>query len=468
MYFERIIDQHLEDWAAAATHKPLLLRGARQVGKSWAVRHLGEKFEHFVEINFEKEPKYALLFDGDLNVNRICASISAMKDQPIVPGKTLLFLDEVQQCPRAIMSLRFFKEDYPELHVVAAGSLLEFAIQELPTFGVGRIQSKYMYPMTFNEFLSAVGHQGLLTAKQDASPESPLLQPLHDKLVELFRLYLLVGGMPEVVSKWVETNDFLACQEIQDSLLASYEDDFPKYKKKVDPLLLKTVLRSAAVQVGKKFVLSQVTKDYKADKIRQAVEMLILAGLLVPVTHTGALGLPLGSDANRDYRKLLLFDSGLYLRLLDTTFNNAGKMAETILTASADELVNKGPLAEMVAGLELQRHKSSNMRHELFYWQRQEKSSTAEVDYLESIDMTILPVEVKAGTQGGMKSLWIYMREKHLHQAIRCSLENFGSFDYSDPLEPGEVRHVNVVPLYAVGDLFVKNTNITENGRSFG
>lgn len=443
----------MEEWSHNESHKPLLLRGARQVGKSWAVRHHGERFEHFVEINFEKEPQYGAVFRDDLNVNRICASISAMKGQPIVPNKTLLFLDEIQNCPEAIMSLRFFKEDFPDLHVVAAGSLLEFAIAELPTFGVGRILSKYMYPLTFNEFLLANGYETLLKAKQTASANEPLPQPLHDKLVEQFRIYLLVGGMPEAVGKWVESHDFLACQEIQDALLASYEDDFPKYKKKVDPILLRMVLRSSAVQVGKKFVYTKATKDYKAEKIRQAVEMLVLSGLLVPVTHSGASGLPLGSDANKEYRKMLLLDSGLLLRLLDMTFDNAEKMAEEILTSNVDDLVNKGPLAEMVAGLELLRYKSSNMRHELFYWVRQEKNSTAEVDYLEPKNMKITPIEVKSSTQGGMKSLWIYMREKHLHQAFRCSLENFGSFDYADPLDNGEIRHISIVPLYALENL---------------
>ena len=157
MYYERIIDKHLSEWAARSEHKPILLRGARQVGKSTAVRHLGEQFKYFVEINLEKQPEYKALFMPNLDVKRIVPQMSAMYGTPIIPGQTLLFIDEVQDCQEAIMAMRFFREDMPELHVVAAGSLLEFVLEDIPTFGVGRIHSMYMYPMTFDEFLNANG-----------------------------------------------------------------------------------------------------------------------------------------------------------------------------------------------------------------------------------------------------------------------------------------------------------------------
>ena len=211
-----------------------MLRGARQVGKSTAVRHLGEKFEYYVEVNFEKQPQYKKAFLSDLSVERIVPQIAALNGKPIVAGKTLLFFDEVQECPEAIMSLRYFKEEMPELHVVAAGSLLEFALRELPTFGVGRIHSMFMYPMTFDEFLLANGEDILLEQRQNASPSNPLPDILHEKLVGLLRSFMLVGGMPEAVAKWVETHDYLQCQEIQDDIIVSYEDDFAKYKKKAE------------------------------------------------------------------------------------------------------------------------------------------------------------------------------------------------------------------------------------------
>ncbi|NDV63711.1 ATP-binding protein [Bacteroides sp. 224] len=450
MYYARIIDNYLSEWASRDTHKPVLLRGARQVGKSTAVRHLSEQFESYVEVNFEKQPEYKTLFQGNLEVTRIIPQMAAMCGKFIKAGKTLLFLDEIQACPEAIMSLRFFKEDMPDLHVIAAGSLLEFALEELPTFGVGRIHSMFMSPMTFDEFLEANGEHLLMEARNQASPDVPIPEPLHNKLVDLLRTYMLIGGMPEVVSKWVDTHDFLQCQEVQDDIIVSYEDDFPKYKKRVDPTVLRLTMRSAAVQATKKFVYSQVGGGYKTDEVKKALEMLILAGILIPVTHTGANGLPLGGEADNSYRKILLIDTGLMLRLLNMTIGDVTQITTHILTANAADLVNKGPMAEQIAGLEILRYQSPNIRHDLFYWLRQAKNSQAEIDYLTSHKQSVVPVEVKAGTQGGMKSLWLFMREKKLMKGIRCSLENFGAFDYIDNEANGAVRHVCICPLYAI------------------
>ncbi|MDE6335395.1 MAG: AAA family ATPase, partial [Muribaculaceae bacterium] len=432
--------------------KPVLLRGARQVGKSTAVRHLGKSFESFVEINFERQPEYKALFTVNLIVDRIISQISAISRRQITAGKTLLFLDEIQLCPEAIMSLRFFKEDMPQLHVIAAGSLLEFALEELPTFGVGRIHSMFMYPMTFDEFLYANGESLLMDARNQASAENPLPTPLHDKLVAIFRTYLLIGGMPEVVSKWVLTHDYLQCQELQDDLLISYEDDFPKYKKKVDPQLLRMTLRSAATQATGKFSYSEVGGGYRIDEVKRALEMLILAGLCVPVIRTDANGLPLGSGANMAYRKILIFDPGIMLRILNMTLGDISEMTVEILTESASNLVNRGPLAELVAGLEMQRYQSPNIRHTLYYWIRDAKNSQAEIDYVDSIGRNVLPIEIKAGMKGGMKSLWIFMREKRLERGVRCSLENFGAFEYKDE-EVQAIRQVTVCPLYAMSML---------------
>lgn len=450
MYCKRLIDKYLSEWASRDTHKPLLLRGARQVGKSTAVKELSKKFSTFVEINFEKQPKYKALFKEDLDVSRIVPQISAMSGILIKPGKTLLFFDEIQECPQAIMALRFFKEDMPNLHVIAAGSLLEFALKKLPTFGVGRIHSMFMYPMTFDEFLEANNLQLLIEARNKASIENPLPEPLHDKLVEMFRTYMLVGGMPEVVKTWVEHHDYIRCQEIQDDIVVTYEDDFPKYKKNADPVLLRQTLRSAAIQATKKFIYSKVSIDYKTAEIKKAVELLILAGILHPVTHTDANGLPLGSEENKSYQKMLLLDSGLLLRLLNMSLGDISELTTQILTASAADLANKGPMAELLVGLEMLHHKSPNIRHDLYYWVRHAKNSQAEVDYISNHLQTIVPIEVKADKQGGMKSLWSFMRDKKLHFAIRCSMENFGKFDYIDNQNNSEVRHVSICPIYAI------------------
>lgn len=452
MYFERTIDKYLKEWAQKKDRKPVLLRGARQVGKSTVVRNLGKSFGNFVEINFERQPEYKELFTSNLIVERILPQISAISGQQIYAGKTLLFFDEIQLCPEAIMALRFFKEDMPELHVIAAGSLLEFALEELPTFGVGRIHSMFMYPMTFDEFLYANGENILVEARNQASADSPLPEPLHDKLVSIFRTYLLIGGMPEVVAKWVGTHDYLQCQELQDDLIISYEDDFPKYRKKVDSQLLRLTLRSAASQSTQKFSYSAVGGGYRIDEVKKALEMLILAGVCVPVIRTDANGLPLESGADMAYRKILIFDSGIMLRLLNMTLGDSSGITTEILTESASNLVNRGPLAELVAGLEMQRYHSPNLRQSLYYWLRDAKNSLAEIDYVVSFGKNVLPVEIKAGMRGGMKSLWIFMREKRLERGVRCSLENFGNIEYSDE-EANAIRSVTICPLYAMSML---------------
>ena len=451
MYYPRLIDNYLKEWALRPDRKPLLLRGARQVGKSTAVRQLGKQFENFVEINLEKQPSFIQFFQGDLDVKRIVPQLSAMVGKPIVAGQTLLFIDEIQASAEAIMALRFFKEDMPDLHVIAAGSLLEFALETLPTFGVGRIHSMFVYPMTFDEFLTACGEQLLLEARNNATAKTPLALPLYERLVGLFRSYMLVGGMPEVVAKWVETRDYLACQEVQDDIVLTYQDDFPKYRKRVDPTLLRLTLQSVALQIGNKFVYSQVGGGYSTNEVKKALEMLTLAGIITPVMHTNANGLPLGSEVDPTYRKMLLLDNGLLLRWLNMT-GDTSELTAQILTHSATDLVNKGALTEMIAGLELLRYRTLNMRHELFYWVRKAKNAQAEVDYLASYQSEVLPIEVKAGTQGGMKSLWQFMREKKLKNAIRASLENFDVFTYTDTEEEA-TRTVWVCPLFALSQI---------------
>ena len=290
----------------------------------------------------------------------------------------------------------------------------------------------FMYPMTFDEFLEANGERLLLEARNESSIDNPLPEVLHNRLIELLRTYMLVGGMPEAVKTWVETHDYIRCQEVQDDIIVAYEDDFPKYKKNVDPVLLRQTLRSAAVQVTNKFMYSRVGADYKTYELKKAVELLILAGILYAVVHTDANGLPLGSESDRSYQKILLLDTGLLLRLLNMSLGDISQLTTQILTGSVADLANKGPMAELVVGLEMLHYMSPNIRYELYYWVRHSKNSQAEVDYITNYLQVVVPVEVKADRQGGMKSLWTFMREKKLHYAIRCSLENFGKFEHTD------------------------------------
>lgn len=437
LYFSRDIDPHLKTWKEDIHHKPLLLRGARQVGKSSAVRHLGETFEFFLEVNFERNPDIKPLFAATLNPKEICSKLSAIYNLPVQPGKTLVFFDEIQACLPAIASLRFFYEEYPELHVVAAGSLLEFALQEIPSFGVGRIRSLYMYPFSFNEFLQAQGLDRLIEEKRRTTIEHFLLEALHKKLIDQLRAFLLVGGMPESVKTWVEKSDYLACRYVQNDIIETYIDDFAKYKKRMSPMILQQTLRSVALQSGCKFVYSQVSPDMESIKIKEALELLSMAGIIMPVTHTSANGVPLGAELNTKFRKYLFMDTGLLQRLLNLDMDN-------VLLSTDVNLVNKGSLAEVFVGLELLKYGSCYERQELYYWLRLDKGAQAEVDYVLSKSATIIPIEVKAGTKGSMQSLYSFMELKKSKFGIRTSLENFG-----------RIGTIEIYPLYAIENFLV-------------
>ena len=451
-YIRRNIDEQLLAWKENPMRKPLLIRGARQVGKSSAIKHLGSSFTYFAEVNFERNKAIKEFFQGDIDVHLICQKIANYINVPVEEGKTLLFLDEIQECPEAIMALRFFKEDYPELHVIAAGSLLEFTLQELPTFGVGRIHSMFMYPMTFDEFLVANQEYGLIEMCGKADYQHPLDMAFHNKLVELFRIYLLVGGMPEAVLAWVKTRNFINCRQIQEDIVLTYEDDFSKYKKRANPDLLRVTMRGVCHQIGEKLTFRQISSDYRSAQIREAIRLLTLAGIVTPVVATSGNGVPLDAEADEDKFKLLFLDSGLLLSVLQLEGNLSQQLIELIMTGSPQELVNKGGLAEMVAGLEIMRYKPTVQRQKMYYCEKT-GNSVAEVDYLDIHNLKVTPIEIKSGTQGGMKSLWMFMREKHLTEAIRCSLENFGEFEYVDKDDNQAVRHVSVCPLYALKQL---------------
>lgn len=382
----------------------------------------------------------------------IVQKIAIYINVPIEEGKTLLFLDEIQECPEAIMALRFFKEDYPGLHVIAAGSLLEFTLQELPTFGVGRIHTLFMYPMTFDEFLNANNENGLISIKRQADSQHPLDAAFHEKLIEYFRIYLLVGGMPEAVLAWIKTHNFNQCSHIQEDIILTYEDDFSKYKKRVSPDLLRTTLHGICHQPGEKITFKQISADYRSSQIREAVRLLTLAGLVIPVIATSGNGIPLDAEANEKNMKILLLDSGLLLSVLQLEGNLAQHLVDLIMTGSPQDLVNKGGLVEMVAGLELLRNKPCVQRQKMFYWEKS-GNSIAEIDYLDTFHLKVTPIEIKSGTQGGMKSLWQFMREKRLTEAIRCSFENFGEFTYTDPQADNAERHITIIPLYALENL---------------
>lgn len=432
MYINRKVDFELQAWKVEKDRKPLLIRGARQVGKTKTVRNFGLSFENFVEINFEEYPSLKTLFQNDLSPLSICENLSAIFRTSIVPEKTLLFFDEIQACPEAIASLRFFYEKMPTLHLIAAGSLLEFAIQEIPTFGVGRIRSIFMYPLSFSEFLAGSGESQLLEKVINATPMSPLSEVLHQRLIELVKKFICLGGMPEVVKTYLETRDLNKCGQLLDDLIISIQSDFAKYKKRVSVLRLNEVFQSVVKQAGQKFVYSKACTQANHKQVKEALQLLITAGLVIPVTHSSANGIPLGAESNPQKQKMLLYDTGIFQRIMNLD------LAEFFLINNF-EIINKGKIAELFVGLELIKSFSCYQNPGLFYWQREARNSNAEVDYVIPSKQNIVPIEVKSGSKGSMQSLFIFLEEKKINKGIRISSENFSV-----------IEKIDIYPLYAV------------------
>lgn len=411
--------------------KVLLVRGARQVGKTYAVRQLGKSYEHFLEVNFEKHKPVRAFFKGALDPEPICRKLSAYFSTPVAAGKTLLFLDEIQACPEAIAALRFFQEDLPDLHVVAAGSLLEFALEQLPSMGVGRISSLFMYPMSFCEFLAALGDAPVRDMALAAGPGDPLDAPFHDRLLERLREYLLIGGLPEAVQSYVTHRDLREVQAVLDDLIVTITDDFAKYKDRAPVLRLTDVFESVPFQAGSKFKYAAIGAESSTPPLKHALELLEKASIVHKVHHTSARGLPLGAQVNRKKFKVVLFDVGIHQRLL-------GLDLAPLLVARDFKAVNRGSIAEAFVGQELLAYANPSSKAALHYWHREARSSNAEVDYVIQQGESILPVEVKAGTKGQMQSIRIFMAERHIDKGIRLSLENFGS-----------LGDIDILPLYA-------------------
>lgn len=435
MYLDRHIDSELLNWKNAPDRKPLLIRGARQVGKSSSVRNLSTAFDFFLEINFEEHKSVHSLFAGDLSPDLLCENLSILFEAKIIPGRTLLFLDEIQACIPAISALRFFYEKMPDLHVVAAGSLLEFALAELPSFGVGRIRSMYLYPLSFDEFLLAMDQSNLLKMKKKADVAHPLPKPIHDKLLGFLKRFLIIGGMPEVVKKYVVDRDIEGCQRVLDDLVSSFQTDFAKYKSRVPAVRIREVFEAIVQQTGGKFVYKKASSHLNTGQIKESLELLIMAGLIIPVTHTAANGIPLGAEINRKKRKMILIDTGLFQRLLKL------KISE-LLFSDDFNLVNKGGIAEQFIGLEIIKTASCYDQTDLYYWHREALNSNAEVDYLIQSKGEIVPIEVKSGSKGSMTSMFLFLNEKDGRYGCRMSTENFSAYE-----------RVKIYPLYAFGNI---------------
>jgi predicted AAA+ superfamily ATPase len=432
---KRHIDQYLLEWKSNPSRKVLLIRGARQVGKTYSVRELGKSFRYYLEINLESDKAVHHFFQYDLSPDEIRRNLSAYYNIPVIDGETLVFFDEIQACIPSISALRFFYEKAPFLHVVAAGSLLEFALKEIPSFGVGRIENLFMYPMSFDEFLLASKQENLIEMKKDGRPDHPINPAIHQRLIEFLKQFLLTGGLPEVINTFIETNDLRRSQNVLDQLIIGLEDDFAKYKKLVPVSRIREVFQAVVQQSGNKFNISRASDSADHRQVKEALGLLEMAGLVYRVHHTAASGLPLGAQINPNKYKVILYDHGVFQRLLGLSLSEH-------LLATDFSLINKGNLAEQYAGTELLKLQPPANRTQLFYWHRETRGSNAEVDYIIQQNENIFPVEVKSGTQGKMQSLRVFLTEKKLNKGIRLSLENFCRYD-----------KIRVYPLYAIGNI---------------
>ena len=390
---QRTVINKLLAWQNQARRKPLILRGARQVGKTWSVMDFGMKhFEGSVHlVDLEKRPDYHQIFEVDLEPKRIRSELEVLLNTRIVPGKDLLFFDEVQSCQRAIMALRYFYEECPNLHVIAAGSLIEFAVQDL-SFPVGRVQFLDMFPMSFPEFLLATG-KDVATEVVLAEPK-PQPESVHCMLLAELRRYLFVGGMPECVKAYADTGSMRDAFDVQAELATAYRQDFSKYAPYADKRCLNVVFSSVSRSVGQQIKYSHLAEGYTHKTIKKAFELLCFAQVMRKVPAATPAGLPLGASASARKFKALMVDVGLMQHLCG--------MPVDIEYTKTDLLdIHAGAMAEQFVGQEL----VAAGQEELHYWARSAKSSTAEVDFLVVTDGVICPIEVKSGASGRLRSL---------------------------------------------------------------
>ncbi len=409
----------LQDWLQSNSRNPLILRGARQVGKTWLIRHLATTHKKkLIELNFEKNPEYKQYFIHNDPVI-IIRYLEAALQCTINPHDSLLFLDEIQAAPELISKLRWFAEELPQLPVVAAGSLLEFTLADYPySMPVGRVGYLHLEPLSFEEFLLAVGKEKLCDFIQELTLSTlhQLPAPLHQQLMMQFKDYLIVGGMPAAVASWIERGSLEKVGQIHYNLLATYRDDFSKYAGRLDVSRLEEVLMAIPKLLGKKFVYSQVNKDIPAAPLKQALDLLTKAKLCTKVSACSANGIPIGSEIKHNHFKMIFLDVGMASSLLGLRLNN-------IMNSEDILLINNGSIAEQVTGQLLRTIEPPYVEPSLYYWIREENRSTAEVDFVIQHQTNIVPIEVKAGSSGHLKSLHVFMALKKRPLAIRINAD---------------------------------------------
>lgn len=432
---KRSIEPILKKWKDQPDRLPIILRGARQVGKSFVIEKFGkENFESVLTCNFELNPELCNCFNN-LDPQLICAKLEIAFNTRIIPGKTFLFLDEIQNCPNAIVSLRYFKEKHAHLHVIAAGSLLEFVLHEEQfSFPVGRVQFLYLKPLSFYEYLVSRNQTKLLEILENVTLKKPFDKFVHDQFLKILREYFLIGGMPSVVSSFLKNGSFLECNIILAGLLETYRSDFPKYSTKGQYKYLQTLFEKAPGLVCQNFKYSHVSQEERSKDLKIALDQLCWAGLLHKIIATNASGIPLQAHVKENKFKLLFLDGGLV--------NCANKLDLQVTWNLELMQINSGILAEQFVGQELLAYANPYMNSPLYFWARDKKGAMAEVDYILQMGSLILPIEVKAGKTGSLKSLTQFLIEKQAPFGIRISQHILSFHD-----------RILSVPLYMISQL---------------
>ena len=418
---------NLEAWRYDAYRKPLIIRGCRQVGKSWLVREFAKQFDNFIEINFEKNKLVHQYFSMDLDIKTILEKLSLYAHVKIIPGDTLLFFDEVQTCEGALQSLRYFKEGFPNIHIIAAGSLLDFTLNKIGV-PVGRVQFMQVYPLSFSEYLSCLGYTDLrkMLMKQRHDPI------IHQQLIGYLKNYMWLGGMPAVINAWIADKDPVVCQRLQDEIIESYQIDFHKYAKQHEIPNVSRVFEKIPVMLGKKFVYSHVDHDSRVDIIKNALLLLEQAGIAKRCFHTSSQKLPLGAEQNDKKFKVFYFDIGIAQRLLGLDIKQ--------WSLNPLQLSNQGQIAEQFVAQEIIAYSDHRKAAKLYYWHREERNSNAEVDFVVMKEGSIIPVEVKSTRKGRMQSMQLFL-DSHENSPYGLKVSE-GEFSMHDGLKE--------IPLYAI------------------
>ncbi len=439
----------LMQWIKRENRIPLVIRGARQVGKTWLVRTLAKSMQkELVEINFEYQPELIGLFNNN-NPNEILLELSAHFGFKIHPETHILFLDEIQVAPNLLAKLRWFAELMPELPVLAAGSLLEFVLADHQfSMPVGRINYMHVEPLSFEEFLLAQNKTELVNYLHHFHWDKSISMVIHNQCLKLFREYLLVGGLPEAIKNWNDERSFQQLHQTQRELLATYRDDFSKYSGRLSFQRLEETMQAIPRQLGNKFVYSNVNSDAQSSSIKLALDLITKARLAYRVNCTAANGLPLGAELNTKHFKVTFLDVGLVSNMLGLNLNQLSSIDELTL-------INKGALAEQAVGQMLRTLQPYYTEPELYYWQRLENNAQSEVDYIIQHGESIIPIEVKAGKTGSLKSLHYFMHQKKLSIAVQINSDLPSSMPVEHKITSGEPVSFTLhsIPFYLVEQL---------------